>query len=464
MDAADLEPMTLFAGLSRGQLDQLIAAGSEIAIEPGVVVFREGDAADFWWLLVDGVVDLFRHVGREDVQVGRMDAPGQWAGGFRAWDADGAYLATGRGATGGRMLRVASEALKGLATQWFPFGSHLISGLYHTARSIESTARQRESLVTLGTLAAGLAHELNNPAAAAVRAVDSLDNACAGLLVSLRQLAGEGISAAQFTALDSLRQELRRRPPTADPLDIADAEEAVVDWLRRQGVPDGWRIAPPLVAAGADVGWCKRVGDVLPAAALESGLQWVASSSSAVELISQVKEATGRVSELVGAVRSYSQMDRASMQRIEVTDGIESTLMVLGHVLGSGVRVERDFDPAVPAIEAYAGELNQVWTNLIHNAVDAMHGQGTLRLVTREDVDSVVIQVCDDGEGMPPEVAARAFDAFFTTKEVGKGTGLGLDVARRIVAERHRGTISIESRPGDTVVTVRLPLHPSRAG
>jgi signal transduction histidine kinase len=224
-------------------------------------------------------------------------------------------------------------------------------------------------------------------------------------------------------------------------------------------VTKSWQIATALVAAGADVEWCERAGAVLPSTALEPGLEWVASSSSAAELITQVKESTGRVSDLVAAVRSYSQVDRASAQQIDVTEGIESTLVMLGHALGASVRVERDFDQATPRIEAYPGELNQVWTNLITNAIDAMHGEGTLSLVTRAESAAAVIKVGDTGEGMTPQIAAHAFDAFFTTKDVGKGTGLGLDIARRIVNERHGGTITIESQPGRTVVTVRLPLR-----
>ena len=459
MDAADVESVELFAGLSRDQLDELIAAGTEISIEPDIELFAEGAPADFWWVLVEGSVNLFRRVGREDVLVGRMDVPGRWAGGFRAWDDEGSYLATGRGLTAGRMLRVPSDALRRLSSRWFPFGSHLISGLYHTARSIESTARQRESLVTLGMLAAGLAHELNNPAAAAVRAVDSLERTCTALLKSLRNLADQDISASQFATVDTLRLQLRRPPATADALDVADMQESVASWLHRHGVTKSWQIATALVAAGADVEWCERAGAVLPSTALEPGLEWVASSSSAAELITQVKESTGRVSDLVAAVRSYSQVDRASAQQIDVTEGIESTLVMLGHALGASVRVERDFDQATPRIEAYPGELNQVWTNLITNAIDAMHGEGTLSLVTRAESAAAVIKVGDTGEGMTPQIAAHAFDAFFTTKDVGKGTGLGLDIARRIVNERHGGTITIESQPGRTVVTVRLPLR-----
>ena len=181
-------------------------------------------------------------------------------------------------------------------------------------------------------------------------------------------------------------------------------------------------------------------------------------------LLGEVKESTRRISELVAAVRSYSQLDRAALQPTDVAGGLDSTLMILAPKVGDGVTVARDYGDGVPQVEAYAGELNQVWTNLIDNALDAMDGTGTLRMTTRADGDGVVVEIADTGPGMPPEVAARAFDAFYTTKDVGKGTGLGLDIARRIVTERHGGTIAIDSRPGQTVLRVRLPLRPPSAG
>lgn len=462
MRVADLRPLSLFAGLTDAQLAELVEGGTEVGVEPGVDLFHEGDHADFWWVLVEGVLELRRQVGRENMTVGRMDVPGRWAGGFRAWDEHGVYLATARGVAPGRVLRVPSDVLRDRCTAWFPFGDHLIEGLYGTARSIESTARQRDSLVTLGTLAAGLAHEINNPAAAATRAIDALEHASQTLLSSLARLAKGEISARQFTALDALRREIE--PPTAvlDPLAMADHEETLSSWLAHHGVERAWIIAQPLAAAGVDLAWCERAAIVLQGTALEPGLDWVASTFSMTTLLSEVKESTRRVSDLVAAVRSYSELDRASTQRIDVTDGLQSTLVMLGHKLRDGIQVVRNYGADVPQIDAYAGELNQVWTNLIDNAVDAMDGAGTLQVGTRADGDAVVVEIGDTGPGMPPQVAARAFEAFYTTKDVGKGTGLGLDIARRIIVERHGGTITIESRPGETVMRVRIPVRPTQ--
>jgi signal transduction histidine kinase len=454
MHADELRSLSIFDGLTDDQLTDLIKGGNEVPIEPGVDLFHEGDRADFWWVLIEGAIDLIRHVGREDTVVARMDVPGRWAGGFRAWDEHGTYLATGRGASIGRVLRVPAEVLRDWSNGLFPFGGHLIAGLYRTARSIESTARQHQSLVTLGTLAAGIAHEINNPAAAATRAVDGLEMEFRSLLLSERQLAQKDISPEQFAELDALRNELQ--PTDLDPLARADREQELVTWLNRNRVARAWIIAPQLAAAGVDLAWCARAATILQGSALEPGLQWVASTFSVATLLSEAKESTRRISELVAAVRSYTQMDRASMQRFDVTDGLNSTLVMLGHRL-RGLTVVREYGTDVPMIEAYAGELNQVWTNLIDNAVDAMGESGTLRVATRVEDGEVVIEIVDTGLGMPPDVAARAFEPFYTTKDVGKGTGLGLDIARRIIVERHRGQIIIDSRPGETVLRVKLP-------
>jgi signal transduction histidine kinase len=455
-----LRAIGLFDGLTDAQLAELAAAGAEVRITPGVELFREGEHADFWWVLVEGAVDLLRRVGREDAVVGRMDVPGRWAGGFRAWDQHGVYLATGRGALDGWLLRVPAAVLRDRTNAWFPFGAHLVEGVYGTARAIESTARQNASLLTLGTLAAGLAHEINNPAAAATRASTALEDACGALLASVARLVESGVSAARFTALDALRREIRPPGEALGALAMADHEDALSSWLVEHDVDRDWVIAPALAAAGADLAWCERAAAALPGPALEPGLEWVANTLSVAALLTEVQDATRRVSGLVTAMKSYSQMDRASLQEVDVAEGVESTLVVLGHEIGPGVEVVRHYAPDLPRIEAYAGELNQVWTNIIDNALDAMDGTGTLRVEARPDGTGVVVEIGDTGPGMSPEVARRAFEAFYTTKDVGKGTGLGLDTARRIVVDRHGGTIGVDSRPGETVFRVRLPAGP----
>jgi signal transduction histidine kinase len=458
MDLAELRRLSLFAGLDDGQLGDLLAASTEQVTRRGELLFTEGRPADSWWVLLDGTVALIRQVGTEESVLGYMTEPGQWAGGFAAWDEFGVYFATGRAENPGRVLRLAAPELRRLSEQWFPFGLHFIDGLVNTVRRIESTARQREALVALGTLSAGLAHELNNPASAATRAVDALQGTSELILSSLAQLAGKGITAEQYTALDGLRLRVSGPEPALAGLALADREDELSDWLGDHDVDRDWVIAPVLAAAGADLAWCDELAAALPPDSLAPALEWISASLSTASLVREVKEATGRVSTLVAAVRSYSQMDRASLQTTDVVEGLDSTLVMMGHKLGSGITVERHYAPGLPPIEAMAGELNQVWTNLVDNAIDAMDGTGILTVSARPDASGwVVVEVADTGAGMPPEVQAHAFEPFFTTKEVGKGTGLGLDISRRIVVERHSGDIDIESGPGGTLVRVRLP-------
>jgi len=460
MDVDELRGIELFTGLTDDQLAELAAGGDEVPFEPGDVLFTEGDHADAWWVLLSGSLDMVRKVGREDVIVTRMDVPGRWAGGFRAWDDNGVYLATGRGSVAGRVLRLDAPQLRGLVNHWFPLAGHLIGGLHRTGRSIEATVRQRDSLVTLGTLAAGLAHEINNPAAAASRTVDDLGQCCDALLEALTRLAHDDVSADQFSALDDLRRGLSGAGPR-DQLELADRESELAGWLEGHGVADPWGLGSALAAGGIDRSWCERAHEALGDEALTPGLEWVSATIASKSLLTELKDAVRRISDLVAAVRSYSQLDRASRQQVDVREGLESTLTMLGHKLRGGVTVVREYDD-LPQVDAYAGELNQVWTNLVDNAVDAMDGQGTLTVRTRQAGDWVVVEIADTGSGMPAEVAARAFEPFFTTKDVGRGTGLGLDIARRIVVERHGGLIDIDD-PADggtgTVMRVSLPLR-----
>jgi signal transduction histidine kinase len=455
MELDHLSRIGLFSGTDDGQLRALLGVSTEVRFDGGDVLFEENHPAEYWWVLLEGAVDLVRHIGHDETLLGTMDVPGRWAGGFRAWDEHGAYLATGRAATAGRILRVPATDLRALWTDRFSLGLYLIEGVSRSARNYETMARQREALAALGTLAAGLAHELNNPAAAAARAVDALGTAYDGMLGSLRRLAAVPVTAEQFARLDELRQELGPRA-AMDPMDLADRTEAVSDRLARHGVTREWVLGPALAAAGADAGWCERTAEVLGARPLQPGLEWVASTVAAQALLGEVKESTRRISDLVAAMKSYSQLDRAAKQETDVAEGLESTLVMLAHRIPAGVTVVRDFGAEVPRIEAIAAELNQVWTNLIDNALYAMAGHGTLRVSTRMERGAVVVEIADTGVGLSPEAQEHAFDPFFTTKGVGEGTGLGLDISRRIV-DRHSGDIGISTRPGETVLRVRLP-------
>lgn len=461
MDLGEVRGLFIFDGLTDDQLEQILDVGDDVPFEMGDILFHQAEPAEYWWVLIDGRVSLHRRSGNEEQIVTVMERPGVWAGGFLAWSEQSSYLTTGEAVSSGRMLRVPSPDLHDLVQSWFGFGVHIIKGVFQNVRNMEAMAAQRESLVALGTLAAGLAHELNNPVAATARAVDELGETCNSLLNTLVRFAAESLTADQFLAIDRLRRELEQMTSDTDPLAVADREDELATWFDARGLADGWRIAPTLATAGADAAWCERAAEHLDGDSLGTAMDWIAGTVATRALIAEVREASSRVSTLVGAVKSYSQLDRASVQVIDVTEGLETTLVILGHKLREGVVVERDFEVDVPRIEANPGELNQVWTNIIDNAIDAMDGQGVLHLAVRATPAGIAVEIRDTGTGMPSAVQARVFDPFFTTKDVGKGTGLGLDISHRIVVEHHGGDIEIESSPAGTTFRVLLPARQS---
>ncbi len=455
--ADELRAVPILDAFTDEQVADMAAAGTEETYAAGDRIFHEGRPAEDWWVLLDGRIDLIRRIGHEEAVMATMENAGQWAGGFKAWDDNGVYMGSARVMAETRVFRLPAPELGRFGETWFPFAVHLLRGLIGTARRIEHGVRQREALVALGTLAAGLAHEINNPASAAVRSVGALQQSSDDAFASLQRLAEEGIHAEQFVALDELRRSI---DPVSAPtgVELSDLEESLTDWLEDHSIERSWAIAPSLAAAGVSTSWLERVLSALSGPALQAGLEWVVSAVTTTALINEAQDSTRRISDLVSAVKSYSQMDRAAVQEVRVVDGLESTLIMLGHRLReSGIAVVREYDDSVPVVTANPGELNQVWTNLIDNAIDAMAGSGTLTVRTYADASHVVVEIRDTGPGMTAEVAAHAFEPFFTTKEVGKGTGLGLDISRRIVVEHHGGEIGVESESGASVVRVRLP-------
>lgn len=462
----ELRATFLFEKLSEEHLSTLMGLGEEVTYSAGETICKEGQPADYLWVLLEGEVELTRHVGGQRIVVETMTRPGSYAGGVRAFatsETGGGYRASGRALRPTRFFRLASEQLSRLLDAWLPMAKHLLDGYIHTFEYIEVAVRERGRLISLGTLAAGLTHELNNPAAAARSAAGDL-RAVVGRLEALagRCAAGE-LTPAQVQAGFELREAATIRSaaaPRLSPVETGRREEEIGDWLEAHTVENPWDLAPVFVAAGLDIPLLETAAAELGVNGLSPALNWVADSLNATALVDQIEDATGRISQLVSAVKDYSNVDRAAEREIDIHEGIEKTLVILGHKLKVGIEVIRDYDDHLPPIVASESELNQVWTNLIDNAIDAMGGHGQLRLRTRHDDHAVLVEIIDQGPGIPPELASRIFDPFFTTKGVGKGTGLGLDIVRRIVVDRCRGEITFESVPGETRFLVRLPRAP----
>ncbi len=332
-------------------------------------------------------------------------------------------------------------------------------------RRAERTLRQTERLATLGTLAAGVAHELNNPAAAARRAADQLGEALGARYADQLRLGAVQLSPearALLLEIDADGRVRASQPSTLSPIERSDREADIEEWVQGHGVDQCWMLAPPLVEQGLDRAGLERLAAALGPDALAPALTWLASGPPVYSLIHEIGESAGRVSEIVNALRSYSYLGQAPEQDVDLHEGLNNTLIILRSKLKQGVAVNREYDDTMPRVPAYGSELNQVWTNLIDNAVDAMEGTGTLTIRTSSDADWAVVEVEDDGPGITEEIRDRVFDPFFTTKEPGHGTGLGLSTSHSIIVEKHSGRITVESRPGRTCFTVRLPLRKDR--
>jgi signal transduction histidine kinase len=456
---AELRPIDLFEELSDEELRRWADVATVRDVPAGELIIDEGHDEPHFLMLIAGTAQAMLRGGAGTESVGQHVAP-TWLGAIPVLT-ETPLAGRIRAETDCRVARVAPDEFTDIVLSQRSVHRRIMRQVRPVVGRIAALEQNRERLASLGTMAAGLAHELNNPAAAARRAAADLADALDVLGSTIGHFVRAGVTREQAEQLVDMHEEALARAAgrtALDALDSADAEDELVDTLDELGVEDGWRLAEPLVAAGVDAAWLARVAD-LAGPATGAAVSWVAASLTARGLAAELGDSTERMSRLVGAVKSYAYMDRGGVVEADVHEGIETTLIVLGHKLKhTSIEVVRDYDRSLPKLTVRGSELNQVWTNLIDNAIDALGESGTITIATRLDGDCAVIEVADDGPGIPPDVRDRVFDPFFTTKGVGSGTGLGLDTARRIVEDRHRGSIALDTEPGRTVFRVRLPL------
>jgi len=451
-----------FADLMDHELEWLADHSEVVTAEPGEVVIREGTPAEFMFIYLEGETDGRRSSGGPDSPV--FTARAGMVTGLLPFSRMTNYTITGRAVTHVRVARIHKACFQEMLHQIPELGPRLVGILFDRVREVTRMDQSREKLASLGKLSAGLAHELNNPAAAGARAASSLADAFERHQQAGTRLDQEDIEAETRTKLRTIEgyaREKIRTAPILTPLELNDRQEVLRAWFEAHHIEDGWQFAPTFAEAGIGVEKLDRLAASFTGSVLSAALARMTATLDISRLISDIQHSTCRISELVGAIKEYSFMDEAPRQEVDIAKGIESTLVIMSYKLKNGVNVVRNYDPDLPRIDSFGSELNQVWTNLIDNAADAMEGKGELRIRTAREDSEVLVEFTDTGTGIAPEIQTRIFDPFFTTKPMGEGTGLGLDTVYRIV-RKHRGNVSFVSQPGDTCFRVRLPIQNAR--
>jgi len=475
LEPDELATLFLFEALDEGQLTWLSEQGRTERFPAGSTVYAEGDPASCFYVLLSGTLSMHRSVEKTDVETVRTEQRGVYSGATQAFLPDASdrrYPNSVHAVTDCEFWVIDALAFGSKIRLWFPMAMHMLEGMAMGFRSSQLLVGQREQLLSLGRLSAGLTHELNNPASAAVRATGALRERVSKMRRKLAHLATANVEADALVALTELQENAVERmakatgdraaggAPGLSPLEVGDAEDALSDWLDDHEVPGAWDLAPTLVAAGVDVAWLDEVAATVAPELLADGIHWVAYALDTEQLMTEIEDSTARISTLVSAAKQYSQMDRATHQNVDLRDGLTSTLTMLSHKIKENgkIRLVKEFAEDLPLVPAHPAELNQVWTNLVDNAIGAMPDGGTLTVRTARDGEQVLVEIGDTGSGVSKELQTKIFEPFFTTKPVGEGTGLGLDISYRVVTQRHGGDLRVVSVPGDTRFQVRLPL------
>jgi len=455
IDKSELRRIPTFEGLPDDQLDWFISQTEEIRLKPGDVYLQLGDLASSMVVILEGELQA-----RGDINGETFVIP------FAAGSVTGVLpfsrmkksVVTGRALTESRILKFPSSRFPELIQKMPELTQRLVGVMADRIREVTRVEQQRDRLAGLGKLSAGLAHELNNPASAAKRATSLLRDAFKRIKDAVQELGKHQLTATQKSEIERLEASFLQ--PAQDPLDtlaISDLEDQIDSLLRSHGQSDLWQLASDLAHRGVKPEVLESLFATLDAEVARAALVRIAASVEIANLLNEIESSTSRISDLVRAVKEYTYMDQTPAQSVDVVKGLENTLTILHHKLKRGVTVRREYEKVPLLVNSFGSELNQVWTNIIDNAIDAMGGKGELRVRTYRDDTCVVVEIADNGPGISPEVKAHIFEPFFTTKGVGEGTGLGLDTVQRIV-KKHRGTIQVNSKPGDTRFQVFLPL------
>jgi signal transduction histidine kinase len=455
-----LRTIDLFDDLDDAQLAEWAPLAVLFDVAPGEVIAEQGKATPGMLLLFEGTAQALLVDGERTEPAGRHFAP-TWMGAISVLTG-GSLGVRMQAETACRMARVEPEEFRRLAFAQQSVHDRVMAQVAPVMSRVTTIEQNRERLTALGTMAAGLAHELNNPAAAAQRSAAQLAEAIETVSSTIARFVESGMQREGAEELVALQREAVERAASRTALDAlgaADAEDELLAALEEHEVPRAWELAEPLAAAGLDRDWVDRV-TLVARGASDAALAWVAATLTAQSLASELQESTRRMSGLVSAVKSYAYLDRGELVDVDVHEGLETTLTILGHKLKhTAIEVVRDYDRELPRITVRGSELNQVWTNLLDNAIDALGERGTITIATRRDGGSIEVAIGDDGPGIPAAIRDRVMEPFFTTKDVGSGTGLGLSTARGIVVDRHDGSLELESRPGATTLRVRLPVR-----